>query len=132
MNFLYFGTKDFLGVPCSVDRVHVADTPIEMIYTTNIETTNTFLIKTYDYNAFIFHVWLPKHLERIKEMRQKCGSVCTHVIVSQMEDRAEVLFNLQTDTDLGITVYFLLDEKKLETLILTILKLNPNINSEFY
>ena len=43
--------------------------------------------------------------------------VNTHIIVTHMEDRAGVLFNVEADTDLGITVHFMDDDRNLEAVI---------------
>ena len=47
----------------------------------------------------------------------------THIIVTNIEDKADVLFNVEADTDLGITVHFLDEESKLEHLINRLLRL---------
>ena len=47
----------------------------------------------------------------------------THIIVTHMEDRADVLFNVEADTDLGITVHFLDEESQIEHLLNRLLSL---------
>ena len=47
----------------------------------------------------------------------------THIIVTHMEDRADVLFNVEADTDLGITVHFLDEESQIEHLLNSLLSL---------
>lgn len=115
MKYFYFGTTSIFNVPVYRDRVDVADTPVnEMIYVTHINTTNMFLLKSYNFNVLLCHASCTEHLESINKIRRANGMPDTHILVTSMEDRADVLFNVNADTDLGITVYFLEDESKIE------------------
>lgn len=115
MKYFYFGTASIFNVPLYENRVDVADTPVnEMIYVSHISTNNMFLLKSYNFNVILCHASSTEHLECIKKIRRANGMPTTHILVTSMEDRADVLFNVNADTDLGITVHFLEDESKIE------------------
>jgi len=123
MNYFYFGTRSIFNVPANIDRVDVADTPVgELIYVTSIDTKNMFIVKSYDFNTLICHATTEKHLEDIKELRRSCSMPNTHIIVTNIDDKAEVLFNVNADTDLGVTVHFLEQENDLEKLIIRLIR----------
>ncbi len=124
MKYFYFGSLPIFNVPLYENRINVADSPIEeMIYVTHINTNNMFLLKSYNFNTLLCHASCASHLEKIKSIRRTCGMLNTHIIVTHMEDRADVLFNVEADTDLGITVHFLDEESKLEHLLNRLLSL---------
>lgn len=123
MKYFYFGTLPIFNRIPNVDRVDVADTPLsEMIYVSNIKTTNYFVLKSYDFKVLLCHATNFEHLDDIRKLRQANGMLNAHIIVSHIDDRAEVLFNVNADTDLGITVHFLDDEQQLEKLILNLIR----------
>ena len=108
MEYFYFGTLPIFNVMPHINVINVADTSLdEMIYVTHIKTKNYFLLKTYDFNTFICHVTEFEHLQDVIDLRIANGMLNTHVIVSNIEDKAEVLFQLHADTDLNMTVHFL-------------------------
>jgi len=117
MRYFYFGTLPIFNVSVHENRVDVADSPGEMVYVTHINTDNMFLLKSYNFCSMICHASSAKHLENIKKIRRANGMVNTHIIVTHMEDRAGVLFNVEADTDLGITVHFMDDDRNLEAVI---------------
>jgi hypothetical protein len=121
MKYFYFGLLPIFNVQPNIDRVDVADTPVEMIYVSNIKTTNYFVLRSYDFNVLLCHATSFEHLNDIKKLRKANGMLNTHIIVTHIEDKAEVLFNVNADTDLGITVRFLDDEQDLEKTILSLL-----------
>ena len=124
MKYFYFGSLPIFNVPLHENRINVADSPIkEMIYVTHINTNNMFLLKSYNFNTLLCHASCADHLEKIKSIRRTFGMLNTHIIVTHMEDRADVLFNVEADTDLGITVHFLDEESKLEHLLNRLLSL---------
>ena len=123
MKYFYFGTLPIFNSIPHVDRVGVVDTPLsEMIYVSNIKTTNYFILKTYSFNVILCHATNFEQLDDIRKLRQASGLLNTHIIVSHIDDRAEVLFSVNADTDLGITVHFLDDEQQLEKLILNLIR----------
>ena len=122
MKYFYFGELPIFSIQPNIDRVDVADTPVEMIYVSNIKTTNYFVLRSYDFNVLLCHATNFEHLNNIKKLRRANGMLNTHIIVTQIEDRAEVLFNVNADTDLGITVHFLDDEQDLERLLIDLLR----------
>ena len=122
MKYFYFGELPIFSIQPNIDRVDVADTPVEMIYVSNIKTTNYFVLRSYDFNVLLCHATNFEHLNDIKKLRRANGMLNTHIIVTQIEDRAEVLFNVNADTDLGITVHFLDDEQDLERLLIDLLR----------
>lgn len=121
MKYFYFGELPIFNVQPNIDRVDVADTPVEMIYVSNIKTTNYFVLRSYDFNVLLCHATNFEHLNDIEKLRRANGMLNTHIIVTHIEDRAEVLFNVNADTDLGITVHFLDDEQHLEKTILSLI-----------
>ena len=124
MKYFYFGSLPIFNVPLYENRINVADTPIkEMIYVTHINTNNMFLLKSYNFNTLLCHSSCASHLEKIKTIRRRFGMLNTHIIVTHMEDRADVLFNVEADTDLGITVHFLDEESQIEHLLNRLLSL---------
>lgn len=122
MKYFYFGELPIFNIQPNINRVDVADTPVEMIYITNIKTTNYFVLKNYDFNVLLCHASNFTHLDDIRKLRQANGMLNTHIIVTQIEDKAEVLFNVNADTDLGITVHFLDDEQNLEKLLIYLIR----------
>lgn len=122
MKYFYFGELPIFAIQPNIDRVDVADTPVEMIYVSNIKTTNYFVLRSYDFNVLLCHVTNFEHLNDIKKLRRANGMLNTHIIVTQIEDRAEVLFNVNADTDLGISVHFLDDEQELENLLIDLIR----------
>ena len=122
MKYFYFGTLPIFNVTPHVNRIGVADTSLhEMIYVTNIKTKNYFILKGYDFKIFICHVTKFEHLDDIMNLRQAHGILDTHIIVSNITDKAEVLFNLDADTDLSIRVHFLNKESELENFLIKLL-----------
>lgn len=123
MKYFYFGTLPIFNVTAKIDRVDIADTPLnEMIYVTNIKTKNYFVLKSYDFNVLLCHASNYEHLYNINKLRRIHGMLDTHVIVTHMEDRAEVLYKVAADTDLGITVHFLENVDELEKFLLHLLR----------
>ena len=55
MKYFYFGELPIFNIQPNIDRVDVADTPVEMIYVTNIKTTNYFVLKNYDFVFIALH-----------------------------------------------------------------------------
>jgi hypothetical protein len=122
MKYFYFGELPIFHIQPKVDRVNVADTPVEMIYVSNIKTTNYYVLKSYDFSVLLCHATTFEHLNDIIKLRRANGMLNTHIIVTRIEDRAEVLFNVDADTDLGITVHFLDDEQELEKLLIDLIR----------
>ena len=122
MKYFYFGELPIFHIQPYIDRVDVADTPAQIIYISNIKTTNYFVLNSYDFSILLCHATTFQHLDDIMKLRRASGMLNTHIIVTHIEDRAEVLFNVNADMDLGITVHFLDDEQDLEKTILNLIR----------
>lgn len=123
MKYFYFGTLPIFDVTAKINRVDIADTPLnEMVYVTNIKTKNYFVLKSYDFSVLLCHATSYEHLDDINKLRRTHGMLDTHILVTHMEDRAEVLYQVAADTDLGVTVHFLKREDELETHLVNLIR----------
>lgn len=123
MKYFYFGTLPVFNVTPNVNRIDVAETSLnEMIYVTNIKTTNYFILKSYDFKIFICHVTNFEHLQDVVKLRKAHKMLETHVIVTNMVEKAEILFILNADSDLSINVYFLRKPSELQNFLTKLLR----------
>lgn len=108
MNYFYFGSESISGVAPCKDRVHcVRISDEDEIYSTSITTENFYIIKSYDFKTFIFEVRISDDVERVKLIRENCGLIKSHILVTDCDDKAELLYQLNADHDLNIEVHFL-------------------------
>lgn len=123
MNYFFFGFRNVYGTDPEINRVKLCDHPFGEMYCSHVQSKNYFIINGYDFKAFIFHIAHEEHIKNVKEIREKCGKLPTHVIVDECVDHAELLFALNTDTDLSIQVHFLKHTNQLSEAIATIFNL---------
>ena len=104
----------FLFSPTAFDRmvpkancVKLIMVKEKMLYYTDLQTTNYFIIKTYDYKKLIFYITHEDDMHRAKRLLGHLAPIDTHILVDNTMDKQQVLYELEADIHFNRRVYFI-------------------------
>ena len=107
MRYFYFGCDKIFGRQPEINRIHIIDHPHGQMYCTHTLTNNIFIVTGYDFKTMIFQLNTMEEAESCKKIRRYFNYPPSILLVTSDIDRAELLYFLETDTDLLLKVYFI-------------------------
>lgn len=107
MASLLFASTAFDRMVPQINCVKLIMVKEKILYYTNLQTTNYFVLKTYDYNKLIFYITHEDDVHRSKRLLERLAPNETYILVDNTMDKQQVLYDLEADIHFNRHVYFI-------------------------